>query len=113
MSKRSRTNELKVFLSDDEKFILDKKLELSGMHSRSAFIRHLIIHGYVYEINYDGLKALAEQVRKIGVNINQIVDRVRRTGSYYSDDINEIEELMRKVWHTLGSTLSKQPYIKR
>ena len=113
MSNRSRTNELKVFLSDDEKFILDKKLELSGMRSRSAFIRHLIIHGYVYEINYDGLKALAEQVRKIGVNINQIVDRVRRTGSYYSDDINEIEELMKKVWHTIESTRSKQPYIKQ
>ena len=111
MEKRVRKNELKVFLSDREKEILDKKFELSGMRSKSAFIRHLIIHGYVFDINYDGLKEYSFQIRKIGVNINQIVQRIRKTGNYYSDDVKEIKELMEKVWLILGSTLSKQPYI--
>ena len=56
MAERTRKNEIKVFISDDEKFILDENWKLSELRSRSDFIRQLIIYGYVFDVNYDGLK---------------------------------------------------------
>ena len=109
MAERERKNELKVFLSDDEKFILDEKWKLSDMPSRSAFIRQLIIYGYVYDVNYDELKEYNRQLSAIGNNINQIVRLCQKTGNVYEEDIREIKELMKKTWHTQECILSKQP----
>ena len=47
MSNRTRKKRLLVYLSDDEKYILDEKWKLSNLKSRAAFIRNLIIYGYV------------------------------------------------------------------
>ncbi len=52
MAKRERKNELKIFLSDDEQYILEQKVKISGMKSKSSFLRHLILYGYVYDIDY-------------------------------------------------------------
>jgi len=52
MPNRERRNELKIFLSDDEQYILEQKVKASGMRSKSSFIRHQILYGYVYEVSY-------------------------------------------------------------
>ena len=46
---RTRKNELKIYLSDNEKYILDRKVELSKRKSASDYIRTLILFGFVYE----------------------------------------------------------------
>ena len=113
MSNRTRQNELKLFLSDDEKFILEEKHKLSGMRSRSAFIRHLILYGYVYDVDYSDLREYNTLLSKIGINLNQITKRANTTGHLYEEDIKEVKELMNQVWHTQKSMLSKQPSIKQ
>ena len=109
MEEPSRKNELKVFLSDDEKYILEEKWKLSGLPSRSEFIRQLIVYGFVYDVNYEGLKEYNKALSAIGNNINQIVRFCNKTGGIYANDIKEIKELMEKVWRTHESMLSKQP----
>ncbi len=113
MSNRTRTNEIKLFLSDDERYIFEEKWKLSGMKSRSAFLRHLIIYGFVYDVNYDELKEYSRQLNAIGNNINQIVKLCNKTGHVYENDIKKIRELMKEVWRTHESTLSRQPYISQ
>lgn len=44
---RTRTIEFKLRLSEDESIILTEKWKRSGMKSRNAFLRHLIIYGFV------------------------------------------------------------------
>ena len=109
MGDRSRKNELKVFLSDDEKIILEEKWKLSGLPNISSFIRQLIIYGFVYDVNYDDLKEYCRQLSAIGTNVNQIVRLCQKTGNIYEDDIKEIKELMEKTWRTQEYMLSKQP----
>ena len=53
---RSRKHEMVIYLSEDEKYILDEKTKCSNMTSRAAFIRHLILYGYVYDIDYSELQ---------------------------------------------------------
>ena len=51
MAKRNRTNPVQFYLSDDEQYILNTKFKASGMKSMSAFLRKLILYGYVYDVD--------------------------------------------------------------
>ncbi len=110
--KRDRTNELKVFLSDDEKYVLDNKVKASGMRNKSEYIRHMILYNYTYDINYDELREYNRQLSTIGKNINMIRERIFKTNNIYQDDVKEIKELMEKIWHTHESMLSRVPLQK-
>ena len=54
---RNRTNPVQFYLSDDEQYILNTKFKASGMKSMSAFLRKLILYGYVYDVDVDKLRA--------------------------------------------------------
>lgn len=113
MANRTRKNLYRLYLSDDEKYIFEEKWKLSGLKSKAAFIRNLIIYGYVYDVDYSHLREYSNQLSRIGKNINQIVRLCEKTGHVYENDINNIKELMEKIWHTHESTLSKQPHINQ
>ena len=113
MANRKRTNPVQFYLDDDEQYILDEKFRVSGMKSKSAFLRKLILYGYVYDVDYSYLRNYNTELGRISSNLNQIAKRVNSTGNIYQGDINEVKELMNKVWRTQKSMLSKQPLIKR
>ena len=56
MAKRNRTNPVQFYLSDDEQYILTTKFKASGMKSMAAFLRKLILYGYVYDVDYSYLR---------------------------------------------------------
>ncbi|MBQ8665582.1 MAG: plasmid mobilization relaxosome protein MobC [Lachnospiraceae bacterium] len=109
---RERKIPIQVYLSDNEKYVLDNKVKASGMRNISEYIRHMILYNYTYDINYDGLKEYSYQIAALGRNINMIRERIMKTGNVYEEDLKEIKELMDKIWHTHESTLSKVPLQK-
>ena len=113
MANRKRTNPVQFYLDDDEQYILDEKFRLSGMKSKSAFLRKLILYGYVYDVDYSYLRNYNMELGRISSNLNQIAKRINSTGNIYQEDMDEVKELMNQVWHTQKSMLSKQPLIKR
>ena len=110
---RTRKNELKIYLSDDEKYILDKKVELSRRKSTSDYIRTLILYGFVYDVDYSYLRQYNETLGKISSSLNQIAKRINSTGNVYEEDMKEVKEIMDEVWRTQKAMLRKQPLIKR
>ena len=113
MANRKRTNPVQFYLDDDEQYILNEKFRLSEMKSKSAFLRKLILYGYVYDVDYSYLRNYNTELGRISSNLNQIAKRVNSTGNIYKEDMDEVKELMNKVWRTQKSMLSKQPLIKR
>ena len=113
MANRKRTNPVQFYLDDEEQYILDEKFKLSGMKSKSAFLRKLILYGYVYDVDYSYLRNYNTELGRISSNLNQIAKRVNSTGNIYQEDMDEVKELMNEVWRTQKSMLSKQPFIKR
>ena len=113
MNNISRKHAFLLYLSDDEKRILEGKYKLSGMRSRAAFIRQLIIEGIVYDVDYSYLREYNVGLAKIGTNINQIAHRINETRSIYQTDINEIKKEMDKLWQLQKSMLSRQPYLEQ
>ena len=108
---RTRKNELKIYLSDNEKYILDRKVELSKRKSASDYIRTLILFGFVYDVDYSYLKQYNETLGKISGNLNQIAKRINSTGNVYEEDMAEVKAIMDEVWRTQKAMLKKQPLI--
>ena len=113
MANRKRTNPVQFYLDDDEQYILDEKFRVSGMKSKSAFLRKLILYGYVYDVDYSYLRNYNTELGRISSSLNQIAKRLNSTGNIYKEDMDEVKELMNEVWCTQKSMLSKQPLIKR
>ena len=51
------------------------------MKSMSAFLRKLILYGYVYDVDYSYLRNYNTELGRISSNLNQIAKRVNSTGS--------------------------------
>lgn len=108
---RTRKNELKIYLSDNEKYILDRKVELSKRKSASDYIRTLILFGFVYAVDYSYLRQHNETLGKISGNLNQIAKRINSTGNVYEKDMAEVKAIMEQVWKTQKAMLKTQPLI--
>ena len=106
MANRKRKHALLLYLSDEELYILNRKFERSGMRSRSAFLRALILTGFVYRVDYQDIRKMNEQLARIGNNINQIAKMVNETKSVYGSDMLEVKALMEEIWRLLKSFLS-------
>ena len=113
MTERTRKHPVQFYLSDDEQYILDEKFRLSKMRSKSAFLRKLVLYGFVYDVDYSHIREMNALLGNISGNLNQIAKRVNSTGNIYKEDMDEVKELMNEVWRTQKSMLSKQPLIKR
>ena len=83
------------------------------MKSKSAFLRRLILYGFVYDIDYSDLWDYNTTLGKISSNLNQIAKRMNATGNVYKADVEEVKKLMKQVWDTQKAMLSKQPYMKQ
>lgn len=81
------------------------------MKSKSAFLRRLILYGFVYDIYYCDLRNCNATLGKISGSLNQIAKRINATGNVYKADVEEIKKLMKQIWNTQKAILSKQPSI--
>ena len=113
MANRTRTHRNEIYLDDEEQFILESKFKESKMKSKSAFLRKLILFGFVYDVDYSYLRDYNTELGRISSSLNQIAKRINSTNNIYKEDIDEVKELMNQVWHTQKSMLSKQPLIKQ
>ena len=107
MANRKRKNNFYLRLSDDEAYILEEKWKASGLRNRSEFFRNLLIYGYVYDVDYSVVQENNYQLQRIGNNILQILKRMNIYGDVYKEDVEEIKELLNKIWLTQESTQSK------
>jgi len=65
------------------------------------------------DIDYSDLREYNTTLSKISNNLNQIAKCMNATGNIYVADVKEVKELIKKVWNTQKSMLSKQPYMKQ
>lgn len=83
------------------------------MKSKSAFLRRLILYGFVYDLDYSDLREYNATLGKISGNLNQIAKRMSATGNVYKADVEEVKKLMKQVWDTQLAMLKKQPSMKQ
>ena len=109
MKNITHRNSFHIFLNDEETEILEKKFKLSGKNSKSAFIRQLIIKGFVFDIDFSEIQRYNYLLSNIANNVNQVAHRCNETRSVYRSDIDELKKEIDKIWQLQKSMLSMLP----
>ncbi len=105
MAERKRAIQLKLWVDENEKNLIEKKMKILGTRNFGAYARKMLIDGYIIKVDYSEQRKLAAEVNKIGVNINQICKRIDSTDRVYSEDVAELRKRMDEVWRLLKSKL--------
>ena len=113
MQNEGRTIPIQIYLTEEEKQILDIKYSISKSKSRGAYIRKMILEGYVYEVDFSELKRYNFLMSNISTNVNQIAHRINETRSIFQHDIDELKEEIRKLWQLQRSIQSNLPWAKQ
>ena len=113
MQYEGRKIPVQLYLTEEENRILTEKMQLTKERNKSAFIRRMILEGYLLEVDFSELNRYNFLLSNISNNINQIAHRINETRSIFQSDIDSIKEEMKKLWQLQRSMLSSLPWAKR
>ena len=102
-----RQIQLKFRVTEAERDLIYEKMSLLNTNNLAAYLRKISIDGYIINTDTTDLKAVAAEMQKIGVNINQIARRVNTTNRIYEQDFIEIQGKVDEIWRLLRLSLLK------
>ena len=102
MDNRTRKNQLKIYLTDEEKEIFEKKMKLANCKTMSHFLRKCVLEKEIYIVDLEPFRDLQWLLSNATNNINQIAKATNTTGVIYKNDIDfmreKIEKLAKEIW---------------
>ena len=106
MEKRTRDIQIKFYVTPEEKELIKDRMKRVKINHIGAYLRKQAIDGYCINVDMTMFKKLADEVNKIGVNINQTAKKINSDKTVSNDDILEMKEMMTEVWQLLRQSLS-------
>lgn len=97
MDNRKRKNQLKIYLTDEEKEIFEKKMRLTNCKTMSHFLRKCVLEKEIYIIDLEPFRDLQWLLSNATNNINQITKATNTTGVIYKKDIDYMREKIEKI----------------
>ena len=109
---RLRPKQIKFFVNDKEYDLIEKKMEQAGIENMSAYIRKMVIDGYVVKLDMPELRELTLKMKSISNSENQIAKRVNSTGNIYEADIEEIKKNQEEIYEGIRKILASLSKIE-
>ena len=106
MANRKRNIQMKFYVTEEEKRLIDEKMAQLPTRRYGAYLRKMAIDGYIIYTDTADIKAYTKELYAIGRNINQIAKRVNAGGSAYKADMREIQERLDEIWQLQRRVLS-------
>ena len=108
MANQKRNIQMKFYVTEEEKRLIDKKMAQLPTRRYGAYLRKMAIDGYIIYIDTTEIKAFTSELSAIGRNINQIAKRINAGGPAYQADMEEIRERLDGIWQLQRRILSSQ-----
>ena len=108
MANRKRNIQMKFYVTEEEKRLIDEKMAQLPTRRYGAYLRKMAIDGFIIYTDTTDIKAFTAELSAIGRNINQIAKRINATGSPYQADMEEIQERLEQIWQLQRRILSSQ-----
>ena len=105
MVNRKRNIQMKFWVTEEEKRLIDEKMAQLPTKRYGAYLRKMAIDGYIIQVDTTDIKEMTKALGSIGRNINQIAKRVNAGGPTYQADMEEILEHS-KLGRSLTSIVS-------
>ena len=95
-----KNRRLEIRLTEDELYEIDNRSKKLRM-SRSKFLLQAALHQKIIVLDSTSIKQLTSELRKIGININQIAI-LCNMGKLESVHIEDTKSEIKKVWEELN-----------
>ena len=89
-SEVKRTTFVSLRLDPEEVERINQKMEETGIHNRSAYIRKMALDGYCIKLDFSELHELIRLLSICSNNLNQYAKRANTDGSIYKEDIEDL-----------------------
>ena len=109
MANRKRKIQMKFYVTEEEKQLIEQKMQQLPTQRYGAYLRKMAIDGYIIYMDTADIKAFTAELSAIGRNINQIAKRINAGAPVYQTDIQEIRERLDEIWQLQRRILSNQP----
>ena len=109
MENRKRNIQIKFWVSEDEKRLIDEKMKQLPIRQYGAYLRKMAIDGYILVVDRSDTKQYIRELQAVSRNINQIAKRANATGTVYEQDIEDIKKAVDEIWRLQRRTLLDQP----
>ena len=104
---RNRSRQVKFWVSEEEYQLLQKKMEAAGGVNQGAYIRKMILDGYIVKLDTPELKEIIRLLSITSNNVNQMARRLNADGSIYQKDIREVEAQLEQNYKMLRKLITK------
>lgn len=108
MANRKRNIQMKFYVTEEEKRLIDEKMAQLPTRRYGAYLRKMAIDGYIIQLDTTDIKRMNAALSAIGRNINQIAKRINAGGGAYKADMREIQERMDEIWQLQRRILLSQ-----
>ena len=109
---RKRDKQLKIWVSQEELDMIHQKMAEFGTSNMGAFVRKMVIDGYIVKLDIPELREILHQLGPIGNNVNQMARKLNAGGSIYREDIAEVNAKLDAVYKLQRRILKKLAKIK-
>lgn len=109
---RKRDKQLKIWVSQEEQEMIRQKMAEFGTENMGAFVRKMVIDGYILKLDIPELKAIIRLLGPIGNNVNQMARKLNSGGNIYREDIAEVNAQLDAVYKQLEKILKRLSKIK-
>ena len=99
-------------LTDEERLLIEKKMELAGFKNMSAYIRKMCIDGYTIHLQIPELTDCSKYLRSASNNLNQIARRVNSGGAVNTDELKKLQVTLAETNKLFGNIMEQLSKIK-
>jgi len=82
-------------------------MQAAGIANRGAYIRKMILDGYVVRVDFSDVRELSRLLRNATNNLNQVAKRANETRSIYAADIKDLQDNYEKLWVSAEDIMKK------
>ena len=104
--KRRRNIPLYVWLSPEELQAIKDRMEQTGIHNMSAYVRKMALNGYVLQVDLSPVRELVSLQRRCANNLNQVAIHANTYG-VYPEEIKALQKDYAELWGPLSDLLKK------
>ena len=98
MANRKRNIQIKFYVTEDEKRLIDEKMSQLPTRRYGAYLRKMAIDGLIIHLDTADVRELVRVLRVTSNSLNQLTKRVHEIGSIYGEDIEDLRKSYDGLW---------------
>ena len=105
-------NEIHVRVSEEERNMIRKRMESTGIRNLNTYMKKMAIDGYIIMLDLSDIKEVVRLMRINSNNLNQYAKKANETGSINICDIEQLRTQQEGIWTSIKEILERLANIR-